>query len=759
MAKKDRVNGNAASSERAAPMMGRRVVAPPQSGNVPAEVGQSSRGGNPGDAAITAGGQQSTPATHQHQGVAPRQTHAIGDDKADQHGHPHTPSSDGDNGKTKSAPGEGASAEVEMKPDDAGGAVTNEDQVVRPFKDGLMHKSMPGGDPRIVIGWAADDIRDHLQVRGPMPGADRKDWLYAKPELESKVCDHCADEARKLGLSLGGDKCKCEKLLSYSLSKDILTVRARDLSHHTAMIASSGSGKSYLLGSLIEEVVLRTQIHLTILDPNADFRKFHLASTDGLLSTPNAGKRGSYMHNEQMAREVRVEGDLHRKMQEMLSRLANETLGANREKVDEAIRSFDGPIQRNERWWSQSWKDGKEWPRVWGECVKSLRRIGNRQGGASEDASMQTVVPPRFPWKVFAPELLAESSADGAGDPQRLAHMRLIHEYVIQALEADEAFTVTSKEDESDAVERVCKYLQFRLLGSPKGPSAPNVSSTPSQPLEQAFQSIQAAFGLKSVSASDAIPEMSRLEPIRRYLDAHRFLNKTLKLVKPMPGGNSTGARIVTETAAPKEKQSPDQRTLEVYDLLAENSTGLIYHVAYLALQRVWLDAAQRFADAALDPSDDKFTPHMIVIDEAHNLVPSEDVSNSGKVVRQLLKDLIVKIAAEGRKFNLVLLLVTQRPDKIDARVLSECANQIILRVNSDIVLNNCQAAFNIQFSARMRELIMGFDKGQGLLTGVWAEQALPDDEDGPKYFQGAARRTEEGAPSDTKLPWTKPKN
>ena len=44
---------------------------------------------------------------------------------------------------------------------------------------------------------------------------------------------------------------------------------------------------------------------------------------------------------------------------------------------------------------------------------------------------------------------------------------------------------------------------------------------------------------------------------------------------------------------------------------------------------------------------------------------------------------MIKKIAGEGRKFGIFLIVITQRPGKIDADVLSQCNSQIILRVTN----------------------------------------------------------------------------
>ena len=46
-----------------------------------------------------------------------------------------------------------------------------------------------------------------------------------------------------------------------------------------------------------------------------------------------------------------------------------------------------------------------------------------------------------------------------------------------------------------------------------------------------------------------------------------------------------------------------------------------------------------------------------------------------------------VIIAAEGRKYGLFLILVSQRPDKLDHPILSECANKAIMRLDSRTIV------------------------------------------------------------------------
>ena len=67
--------------------------------------------------------------------------------------------------------------------------------------------------------------------------------------------------------------------------------------------------------------------------------------------------------------------------------------------------------------------------------------------------------------------------------------------------------------------------------------------------------------------------------------------------------------------------------------------------------------------------------PVFIFIEEAHNFVPP----GSSTQISQMIK----KVASEGRKFGIFLVVITQRPGKIDQDVLSQCNSEIILRITN----------------------------------------------------------------------------
>jgi len=83
------------------------------------------------------------------------------------------------------------------------------------------------------------------------------------------------------------------------------------------------------------------------------------------------------------------------------------------------------------------------------------------------------------------------------------------------------------------------------------------------------------------------------------------------------------------------------------------------------ALRKIW----QRNEKHTMDT--------FIVIDEAHNLVPA----HTENIWQQRTMEWINRIAAEGRKYGLKLLVVSQRPSKIHANTLDNCQNFFILKL------------------------------------------------------------------------------
>jgi DNA helicase HerA-like ATPase len=112
--------------------------------------------------------------------------------------------------------------------------------------------------------------------------------------------------------------------------------------------------------------------------------------------------------------------------------------------------------------------------------------------------------------------------------------------------------------------------------------------------------------------------------------------------------------------------------------------------------------------------------PVLIVIDEAHNVCPAEPRDELGR----LAAEHVVRIAAEGRKFGLHLLLCTQRPQKVPENALSQCDNLVLMRLNSRADAAFAQEAFSF-VPAGLLALAPDFALGQALIAGPIARAPL----------------------------------
>jgi DNA helicase HerA-like ATPase len=134
--------------------------------------------------------------------------------------------------------------------------------------------------------------------------------------------------------------------------------------------------------------------------------------------------------------------------------------------------------------------------------------------------------------------------------------------------------------------------------------------------------------------------------------------------------------------------------------------------------------------------------PMIIVIDEAHNVCPQNPVDSN----QALATETVVRIAGEGRKFGLYLLLSTQRPSKVHQNVISQCDNLLLMKMNSASDLLSLSDTFSYAPKGLV-DLAAGFGLGEGLAAGKIA----PD----PLLFKSGSRLTLEGG-SDVPSTWAR---
>ncbi len=77
----------------------------------------------------------------------------------------------------------------------------------------------------------------------------------------------------------------------------------------------------------------------------------------------------------------------------------------------------------------------------------------------------------------------------------------------------------------------------------------------------------------------------------------------------------------------------------------------------------------------------EKRTPFSLVCDEAHLYLPVKE--DAGAIEKQALAT-FERIAKEGRKYGVSLVVVSQRPSDVSRTILSQCNNFLILRLTND---------------------------------------------------------------------------
>lgn len=131
--------------------------------------------------------------------------------------------------------------------------------------------------------------------------------------------------------------------------------------------------------------------------------------------------------------------------------------------------------------------------------------------------------------------------------------------------------------------------------------------------------------------------------------------------------------------------------------------------------------------------------PVFFFVEEAHNFVGRESI---GK-----LPMLIKRIAAEGRKFGTYLVVITQRPGKIDQDVLSQCNSQIILRVTNPMdqraIEESCESV-----SESIIDDLPSLNTGEAVLVGEFVKF--------PVIIKVRRRKTREGGGDIDILPLMK---
>ena len=475
---------------------------------------------------------------------------------------------------------------------------------------------------------------------------------------------------------------------------DMVRIPTKKMDKHTVIIAQSGSGKSFFLGRLVEEIMIKSKARCLILDPNGDFRKIY--KIDEELWRPN----------QPLVKKYDIKTGK--------GKLTLETKDKFAEKWGPVIDDFIIKTNRVPK------ESNAEELKVWWPSISLEFLIQSDNPRSTE----------MFHCHNWAKELFnqfAQFSDDTDGE-----------DIIVKVKNIFKSLQEIPNEEREKMVKRL--KTDGKKIGENLGTITNDTTRTKmSKLLRNAIKSGSLYDSLISLGATSLGHES--MEKAKFVFESYSWdtVNSYFGLIERYQA---------LDVLAKRPYSSKRQRRLVVVDLPSINNNELRALVLNSILTEEWENAEKKWEEAMKSPRDeDRRVPTFIVLDEAHNFIPASPRSRHESLVREQFRT----IAAEGRKFGLFLILVSQRPDKLDDLVLSECGNKAILHLDSQSMVDKVIKTLGLDFDIESieRERIVNFKPGRVLLAGNWACEH--------NIFYCAARRTLEGGRNLEDEYWARP--
>jgi len=201
----------------------------------------------------------------------------------------------------------------------------------------------------------------------------------------------------------------------------------------------------------------------------------------------------------------------------------------------------------------------------------------------------------------------------------------------------------------------------------------------------------------------DAVRESSMQVVLRNLRNVHAAL-KTME---------TNNERLRNRFPAFKFTEMPDPKS-DPERIVSPGQVSIFYlagydHLAQSTIVSIVLE--NLFAHRAKLTGD--IPPFQAVIEEAHNFIPSR--SEGSDETPSLMT--IRKVITEGRKFGTGLILISQRPARLDETTLAQCNSFLVLRL-----VNPRDKSFVRSVMENLSEadanILQTFGPGQGLVSG-----------------------------------------
>jgi hypothetical protein len=189
------------------------------------------------------------------------------------------------------------------------------------------------------------------------------------------------------------------------------------------------------------------------------------------------------------------------------------------------------------------------------------------------------------------------------------------------------------------------------------------------------------------------IPRPFTGEEFLRSIEANAELMNTTEYVETMLMRIRT---ILSDTRMKTITNNDSELTLEAwlndYICMSDSPKGYItvidlslvpaevVHIITAVIARVTLEALQRYRHL----HDGVTLPTTLVMEEAHTFIKKYSDNSDESTASSMCTRVFEKIAREGRKFGLGLVLSSQRPSELSPTVLSQCNTFLLHRISND---------------------------------------------------------------------------
>lgn len=179
---------------------------------------------------------------------------------------------------------------------------------------------------------------------------------------------------------------------------------------------------------------------------------------------------------------------------------------------------------------------------------------------------------------------------------------------------------------------------------------------------------------------------LSHIERLSQENNAQQYMDFFMMRVRSILTDSRIASVIETKTKEETTLEewlgeyignNDDNGSITIIDLSLLPSEILFVIVAVMS--RVIFEAHQRFRRMA-----GYILPTTLVVEEAHNFIKRYDGDSEEITANKLCSQSFEKIAKEGRKFGLGLMLSSQRPSELSQTVLSQCNSFLLHRLVND---------------------------------------------------------------------------